>query len=59
MANILIFGGLGYIGSALCELYRNETQHNVTVVDNRFIPERIAGSHPISASSMQRSRILS
>jgi UDP-glucose 4-epimerase len=46
MANILIFGGLGYIGSALCELYRNEPRHKVTVLDNRFIPERIAGFPP-------------
>ena len=46
MANILIFGGLGYIGSALCELYRDESRHQVTVVDNRFIPERIAGFPP-------------
>lgn len=42
MAKIVILGGLGYIGSALCELYRNEVQHQVTIVDNRFIPERIA-----------------
>ena len=42
MAKILILGGLGYIGSSLCELYRDKDQQ-VSVVDNRFIPERIAG----------------
>lgn len=40
---IMIAGGLGYIGSALCELYHNNTQHEVLVLDKRFIPERVAG----------------
>ena len=40
---IMIAGGLGYIGSALCELYRNEPQHEVIVLDKNFIPERVAG----------------
>jgi UDP-glucose 4-epimerase len=43
MANVLIVGGLGYIGSALCEFYRQLRRHRVTVVDNRFLPEQIAG----------------
>lgn len=43
MSKVLILGGLGYIGSALCELYRDKAQHQVTIVDNRFIPERISG----------------
>jgi UDP-glucose 4-epimerase len=46
MAKVLVLGGLGYIGSALCELYQDKAQHQVTVVDNRFIPERIAGFPP-------------
>lgn len=37
-----IAGGRGYIGSALCELYRAQDQHEVVVVDKRFIPERVA-----------------
>jgi UDP-glucose 4-epimerase len=46
MSKVLILGGLGYIGSALCELYRHKSQDQVTVVDNRFIPERVAGFPP-------------
>jgi len=44
--NILIAGGLGYIGSAICELYRTQARHEVTVVDKRFIPERVANFPP-------------
>lgn len=43
---IMIAGGLGYIGSALCELYRNQPQHEIIVLDKRFIPERVAGFPP-------------
>jgi len=43
---IMIAGGLGYIGSAMCELYRNQPEHEVIVVDKRFIPERVAGFPP-------------
>jgi len=39
---IVIAGGLGYIGSALCELYREKTEHKIVVVDKKFIPERVA-----------------
>jgi UDP-glucose 4-epimerase len=39
---IMIAGGLGYIGSALCELYRPSTQHEIVVLDKKFIPERVA-----------------
>lgn len=41
--NVLIIGGLGYIGSALVELYRDRPEDSVTVLDRVFIPERIAG----------------
>ena len=43
---IVIFGGLGYIGSTLVELYRHETDCAVVVVDNRFLADRIAGFPP-------------
>jgi len=39
---IVIAGGLGYIGSALCEVYREKTEHKIIVVDKKFIPERVA-----------------
>src|SRR6516165_2032379 len=42
MAHVLVVGGFGYIGSALCELYRHPREHRVTIVDNRFVPERVA-----------------
>ncbi len=38
--NIVISGGLGYIGTALCKEYY-DTEHQVTVFDNRFIPEQV------------------
>jgi nucleoside-diphosphate-sugar epimerase len=34
---IVILGGLGYIGSALCDIYRDKPQHQVVVVDKNFI----------------------
>lgn len=39
--NILIPGGLGYIGSAVVHYLRN-LRHRITIVDKRFIPERVA-----------------
>lgn len=39
---ILIAGGLGYIGSALCQLYHHDIQHEIVVLDKEFIPERVA-----------------
>jgi len=39
---IIITGGLGYIGSELCKIYSGETRYkDVTVIDNRFISERV------------------
>jgi UDP-glucose 4-epimerase len=38
----LIAGGLGYMGSALCELYRERDEHAILVLDKRFVPERVA-----------------
>ena len=39
---IIITGGLGYIGTELCKLYSGVSwHHNVTVIDNRFISERV------------------
>ena len=39
---IIITGGLGYIGTELCKLYSGVSwHHNITVIDNRFISERV------------------
>jgi nucleoside-diphosphate-sugar epimerase/quercetin dioxygenase-like cupin family protein len=42
MQKIVITGGLGYIGSELCKLYSGEARFkNITVVDKRFVSERV------------------
>ena len=39
---IIITGGLGYIGSELCKIYSGYSWNdNITVIDNRFISERV------------------
>ena len=39
---IIITGGLGYIGTELCKLYSGVSwHHEVVVIDNRFISERV------------------
>ena len=39
---IIITGGLGYIGTELCKLYSGISwHHSITVIDNRFISERV------------------
>ncbi len=39
---IIITGGLGYIGTELCKLYSGVSwHHEITVIDNRFISERV------------------
>ena len=39
---IIITGGLGYIGYELCKLYSGVSRyHNITVIDNRFVSERV------------------
>jgi len=38
---IVICGGLGYIGTSLLELYRNETDHEIWAVDKKFIPHLV------------------
>ena len=39
---IVITGGLGYIGTELCKLYSGVSwQHQIVVIDNRFISERV------------------
>ncbi len=39
---IVITGGLGYIGTELCKLYSGVSwNHKITVIDNRFISERV------------------
>ena len=39
---IIITGGLGYIGTELCKLYSGVSwHHEMTVIDNRFISERV------------------
>lgn len=37
---IVITGGIGYVGTALCKQYYGEN-HEVIVFDNRFIPEQV------------------
>lgn len=40
--NIVITGGLGYIGTELCKLYSGMARvHNITVLDNRFFAKRV------------------
>ena len=40
--NIIITGGLGYIGTELCKIYSGVSwHHKIVVVDNRFISERV------------------
>jgi nucleoside-diphosphate-sugar epimerase len=40
---IIITGGLGYIGTELCKLYSGVSwHHQIIVVDNRFISERVS-----------------
>jgi nucleoside-diphosphate-sugar epimerase len=39
---IIITGGLGYLGTELCRLYSGISwKHDITVIDNRFLSERI------------------
>ena len=39
--NILITGVLGYIGTALCELYKNSQNYKVIGIDNNFVHSTI------------------
>jgi nucleoside-diphosphate-sugar epimerase len=39
---VVVLGGLGYIGSALCELYKERPDCDVLVVDNNLVADRIA-----------------
>ncbi len=40
--NIIITGGLGYIGTELCKIYSGYAWNdNITVIDNRFISEKV------------------
>tara|TARA_B100001057_G_scaffold288138_1_gene288171 strand:- start:1808 stop:4351 length:2544 start_codon:yes stop_codon:yes gene_type:complete len=42
MKNIVITGGLGYIGTELCKIYSGYSWNNkITIIDNRFISERV------------------
>ena len=41
--NIKIIGGLGYIGTALTDLYAGEAHSkDITVIDNRFFADRVS-----------------
>ena len=43
---IIITGGLGYIGTELCKLYSGVSWNDkITVIDNRFISERVNQIH--------------
>ena len=40
--NIIITGGLGYVGTELCKIYSGISWNsNITVIDNRFVSERV------------------
>ena len=40
--NIIITGGLGYIGTELCKIYSGISWNNeILVIDNRFISDRV------------------
>ena len=40
--NIIITGGLGYIGTELCKIYSGISwNNNIIVIDNRFFSERV------------------
>ena len=39
--NILITGVLGYIGTALCKLYKNSQDHEIIGIDNNFVHSTI------------------
>lgn len=40
--NIVITGGLGYIGTELCNIFSGESRFNkITVIDKRFVSERV------------------
>ncbi len=40
--NIVITGGLGYIGTELCKIYSGQSWNDkITVIDNRFVSERV------------------
>ena len=42
MKNILITGGLGYIGTELCKIYSGYSRsYNITVIDNKFSSSRV------------------
>ena len=42
MKKIVITGGLGYIGTELCRIYSGYSwNYKITVIDNRFISERV------------------
>jgi nucleoside-diphosphate-sugar epimerase len=42
MEKIIITGGLGYIGSKVCEIYSGEARYkDITVVDTRFSADRV------------------
>ena len=42
MKNIVITGGLGYIGTELCKIYSGYSWNDeIIVIDNRFISERV------------------
>jgi len=39
---IVITGGLGYIGTKLCEIYSGETRYkNIIITDNKFVASRV------------------
>jgi nucleoside-diphosphate-sugar epimerase/2-polyprenyl-3-methyl-5-hydroxy-6-metoxy-1,4-benzoquinol methylase/dTDP-4-dehydrorhamnose 3,5-epimerase-like enzyme len=44
--NIIITGGLGYLGTELCKIYSGISwKYKITVIDNKFISERVNQLH--------------
>jgi nucleoside-diphosphate-sugar epimerase len=42
MKKVIITGILGYIGTELSKIYRDDPLYTVIGIDNRFLPERVA-----------------
>ena len=44
--NILVMGGAGYIGSHVVKQLLDETDHDVSILDNRYMDNTVNTTHP-------------